>query len=145
MMRIFLLLLGCVVIASAPSAVPAADLDFLHREHFTSHFPAGENEINQLVFSRPNASLRTTDRWFAADKADHFLVSAMLASSGFLSLKVTRNDEDFSFVSSVGLTFGLGVLKEIYDWSHPDHQASWRDLTADLLGAVLGTWIARSL
>lgn len=85
------------------------------------------------------------DLWTAPDKFDHLVGSVMLSGSSFLALAVTRNDRRQSFVSSIGLVICLGVLKEVYDLYHPSGQASWKDLTADALGAGLGALIARSL
>lgn len=87
-----------------------------------------------------------TDRWASPDKFDHFLVSAMLSGGSVLSLRVTHNDQDRSFVSSVGSVIALGACKEIYDAYHPRrHRSSWRDLTADAIGAVFGALLARVL
>lgn len=88
---------------------------------------------------------RDSDSWLAQDKANHFLVSTMLAGGGFLSLKVTRNDEEVSFVSTIGITLGIGIMKEVYDYYHPGHRSSWKDLTADALGALLGALAVRNL
>jgi uncharacterized protein YfiM (DUF2279 family) len=85
------------------------------------------------------------DCWTSPDKFDHLLVSAVLSGGVFLSLNVTRNDEDFSLVSSVGGVVAFGAFKEIYDAYHPRQQSSWKDLAADALGALLGALITRSL
>ena len=35
------------------------------------------------------------------------------------------------------VTVGIGGAKEIYDWKHPEaHDADWRDLAADAVGAL---------
>jgi uncharacterized protein YfiM (DUF2279 family) len=89
---------------------------------------------------------RLPDRWLGVDKAEHFLISFWLAGSGLAILKATRNNEDQSSVSCFGVTLGLGFAKEIYDLYHPKtHQASFKDLTADLLGACSGILFARSI
>ena len=85
------------------------------------------------------------DSWTTPDKFDHLIGSAMLSGSSFLALAVTRNDRRQCFVSSIGWVICLGVLKEVYDLYHPGGHASWKDLTADALGAGLGAFIARSL
>ncbi len=86
-----------------------------------------------------------TDSWTSPDKFDHLLVSAVLSGGAFLSLTVTRNDADRSFVSSVGAVIALGMLKEVHDAFAPRHQSSWKDLTADAVGALVGALITRSL
>ncbi|MCX6641245.1 MAG: DUF2279 domain-containing protein [bacterium] len=89
---------------------------------------------------------RQPDSWIGADKAEHFLVSFWLAGGALATLKATRNNEDQSTVSCFGVTFGLGIAKEIYDLRHPKtHQASWKDLTADLLGTACGILLAKSI
>ncbi len=85
------------------------------------------------------------DRWFDQDKVNHLLVSAMLASGGYLGLKVNRNDHEASLAASVGVTICLGISKEIYDKYHPGQTSSWKDLTVDVIGAALGALIASAL
>ncbi len=78
-----------------------------------------------------------TDGWFAADKADHFFTSAMLSCSAYLALRATHNDEPTALVSSLLGTLTVGIGKEVWDVFHPG-TPSWKDLTADLLGTLLG-------
>ena len=118
-----------------------------------SFFTMGGNRISRLelrqdspqpiVFKSAFGSAR--DSWTTPDKFGHLLGSAMLSGSGFLALKVTRNDESHAFVLSVGMVTCLGILKEVYDAGHPNEQSSWKDLAADIIGAGLGAVIARSL
>jgi len=102
-----------------------------------------QNSPHLIAFGSAFGSAK--DGWITPDKFEHLLGSAMLSGSGFLALKVTRNDEHQSFVLSVGLVTCLGILKEVYDASDPKQQSSWKDLAADLVGAGLGAVIARSL
>jgi len=102
-----------------------------------------QNSPHLIAFGSAFGSAK--DGWITPDKFEHLLGSAMLSGSGFLALKVTRNDEHQSFVLSVGLVTCLGILKEVYDAGDPKQQSSWKDLAADLVGAGLGAVIARSL
>ena len=107
--------------------------------------PVGGFPLAQLdTLSHPRASFSVRDEWISADKFDHLLLSAMLASSAYLQLKVSHNGEDMAFVSCLGITLSLGVGKELYDVIHPGHP-SWKDLAADAVGALFGALIVRSL
>ncbi len=87
----------------------------------------------------------SSESWTTPDKFDHLLGSAILSGSEFLALKVTHNNIESSAVFSFGSVFCLGVLKELYDLSKPNRQASWKDLAMDLGGALLGVMVAYSL
>jgi putative lipoprotein len=88
-------------------------------------------------------SLRTSDRWLARDKLEHFGVSAFLS---VLSYRVYHDfynkDKESSLCFSCGLTFSLGLGKEIYDKKKPGGKFSYKDLVADILGLAAGLWIA---
>jgi putative lipoprotein len=86
----------------------------------------------------------THDRWFAQDKANHFLGSLMLSSTAYLGLVANNNDHDQSLVGAIGGTVLIGIGKEIWDIYHPG-TPSWRDLTADALGALIGGFAARAM
>ena len=72
--------------------------------------------------------------WLAADKELHFAGSLAIAAS----LRV----EGQSRRASVGIAFGAGVAKELYDAALKPKRmgrgASWKDLAADLAGALAG-------
>ncbi|RJP78676.1 MAG: hypothetical protein C4524_06280 [Candidatus Zixiibacteriota bacterium] len=85
------------------------------------------------------------DRWLARDKADHFLVCAMISSATFLTLKATHNGDDLAWGASLGAAAGIGVAKEIHDLFRPGHTPSFKDLAADLAGALLGAAVAGAL
>jgi uncharacterized protein YfiM (DUF2279 family) len=78
--------------------------------------------------------------WTAADKELHFAGSLAIASS----IRVTGRSEGESFTAAVS----VGVLKEIYDATiKPSAKkgASWKDLAADILGAVAGVLLLRAM
>lgn len=85
------------------------------------------------------------DLWTSKDKFYHLFVSAALSGGGYWALEASNNREDQSTVACFSITVCIGGLKEIYDYHHPRHHASWKDLTADIIGAALGVFIARSL
>ena len=79
------------------------------------------------------------DRWFAKDKADHFVTSAFLTGMGYYA---SRQELDYSLSASknvgIGFSLSLGIAKEIYDGTSQRGIASWKDLVADILGIGFG-------
>jgi len=79
--------------------------------------------------------------WLAADKELHFAGSLAIAAS----LRV----EGQSRARSLGATFGVGLLKEVYDVTLKPRRmgrgSSWKDLAADLAGAVAGVALVAAM
>jgi uncharacterized protein YfiM (DUF2279 family) len=79
--------------------------------------------------------------WLAADKELHFAGSLAIAAS----LRV----EGQSRGTSVAGTFSVGLLKEMYDTAVKPRRmgrgASWKDLAADLAGALAGVLVVSAL
>jgi len=79
--------------------------------------------------------------WLAADKELHFAGSLAIAAS----LRV----EGQSRRTSIAGTFGVGLLKEAYDAALKPRRmgrgASWKDLAADLAGALAGVALVSAL
>jgi uncharacterized protein YfiM (DUF2279 family) len=79
--------------------------------------------------------------WLAADKELHFAGSLAIAAS----LRVQGQSRR----TSVAGTFGVGLLKEAYDAAIKPRRmgrgASWKDLAADLAGALAGVAIVSAL
>jgi len=96
--------------------------------------PAAVQKKDSVVFVK-----RGNDRWFAKDKADHFLVSAFLTGCGYYA---ARQEEHRSHADgirmAVGFSLSLGVVKELYDGLSGRGQASWKDLIADVAGTGCG-------
>ena len=84
--------------------------------------------------SRLLLSSKDQGPWLAADKELHFAGSLAIAAS----LRV----EGRSRRTSLSVTLGVGVVKEIYDAALKPKRmgrgASWKDLAADLAGALAG-------
>ncbi|HZI89477.1 MAG TPA: hypothetical protein VFD83_03390 [Candidatus Polarisedimenticolia bacterium] len=79
--------------------------------------------------------------WLAADKELHFAGSLAIAAS--LRVKGQRQG------AALGFTVGAGVLKEIYDVALKPRRmgrgGSWKDLAADLAGALAGVALVRAM
>jgi len=82
------------------------------------------------------------DRWLAVDKGQH-LLGSMIVTIGTSRAyqRFVHTNRDRARMVGVSFTFTLGAGKEIWDYFHPGHDASWKDLTADGLGIVLGWFI----
>ena len=79
--------------------------------------------------------------WLAADKELHFAGSLAIAAS--LRVEGQRRK------TAVAAAFGVGILKEVYDVTLKPRRmkrgASWKDLAADLAGAIAGIAIVSAL
>ena len=79
--------------------------------------------------------------WLASDKELHF--------AGSLAIAASLRIEGQSRKTAVAATFGVGLLKEAYDVALKPRRmgrgASWKDLAADLAGALAGVAIVSAL
>jgi uncharacterized protein YfiM (DUF2279 family) len=79
--------------------------------------------------------------WLAADKELHFAGSFAIAAS--LRVEGQRRE------TAVAATFSVGLLKEAYDVALKPRRlkrgASWKDLVADLAGALAGVAVVSAL
>ena len=79
--------------------------------------------------------------WLASDKTLHFAGSFALAAS----LRIQGQEEG----AALGMTFGVGMAKEIYDAAFKPARcgrgASRKDLVVDLLGAAAGILFIRAV
>lgn len=112
---------------------------FLHQ---ISHGES-ESEISLLNENEESDTLKIYDKWLAWDKVEHFGVSTYLSA---ISYKIYHdfyhNHKESSLYFSGGLTFSLGLGKEVYDEKRPNGKFSYKDLIADILGIGVGLWIA---
>ena len=84
------------------------------------------------------------DPWLGKDKAIHFASSTSLAAGGYvLGLRATKSRADALLLAG-GFSFGLGIAKETWDlMGHGD--PSWKDLTWDAIGSLVGAGIALTI
>ena len=82
------------------------------------------------------------DRWFATDKAHHFLVSAFLTAAVNYTTREEMNlDRGASQNISIGITLSVGLGKEIFDGTlrkQSRRHFSCKDLVADCAGIITG-------
>ena len=94
--------------------------------------------------SRARAQQRAepdSDPWFGRDKALHFAASASLAAVAYGGASLKTDDRPTRVVAAVTVALGAGLLKEAWDLTgHGD--ASWRDLTWDVVGTATGVLFA---
>ena len=86
-----------------------------------------------------NPSSRSGDRFWAPDKAQHFmgsLISTVLVHQ--ILFRSAGLEKMTSRQMAVGFSFSLGVLKEVRDSRQPGNHFSWKDLLADAAGIAVG-------
>ena len=95
--------------------------------------------VAMLLASKVRA--QEADPWFGRDKALHFAASASLAAVAYGGASLVTDDRPTRIVAAVTVALAAGVIKEVWDLTgHGD--ASWRDLTWDVVGTTTGVLIA---
>jgi uncharacterized protein YfiM (DUF2279 family) len=84
------------------------------------------------------------DRWFAADKAKHFVVSAAIQSAAHTVWRANGRDYRAAAWQAAAVTMSLGVGKELWD-RHQGRPFSWKDLGADAAGTGTGAVLIRQM
>jgi putative lipoprotein len=85
-----------------------------------------------------------TDPWFGRDKALHFGVSASLALAAYGAASLKTEDRPTRVAAAITFALGAGLLKEAWDLTGQG-DASWRDLTWDVVGTTTGVLIAYAI
>ena len=97
-----------------------------------------------LLATEARAQQADTDPWFGRDKALHFAASASLAMVGYGGASLATDSRPTRIVVGASFALGMGLLKEAWDLSgHGD--ASWRDLTWDVVGTTTGVLLAYAI
>ena len=88
-----------------------------------------------------NGARPGSDPWFGRDKALHFAASASLATVAYAGASLVTDDRPTRIVAAATVALAAGVIKEVWDLTgHGD--ASWRDLTWDVVGTTTGVLFA---
>ncbi len=80
-----------------------------------------------------------TDRWFAVDKGYH-LIGSIMSTIGISNSCMQFADikKEKSIQIGAGLTFALGLGKEFWDGHQKNNIFSWKDVSVDMLGILVG-------
>jgi uncharacterized protein YfiM (DUF2279 family) len=75
------------------------------------------------------------DRWFAADKAKHFVTSMFVQTAAFSAFRTTGMSRQSSLIGATVVSAGVGIGKELYDRNYGG-DPSFKDLAADGAGIL---------
>jgi putative lipoprotein len=84
------------------------------------------------------------DPWWGADKALHFSVSAGLAAAGYAGASLATDRRPVRLGAGAALALSAGIAKELLDGARGG-DASWRDLTWDVVGTATGLLCALAI
>ncbi|HLV22249.1 MAG TPA: hypothetical protein VKZ49_15255 [Polyangiaceae bacterium] len=105
--------------------------------------PSGAGAVLGLavLLGDPSLARAEQDPWWGRDKALHLGASTAAAMVGYGGGALLFDERWPRAVSGAGFALTLGVGKELYDLGGGGN-ASWKDLTWDLIGAALGVGIS---
>ncbi|MEI6739190.1 MAG: hypothetical protein WCK74_02670 [Gemmatimonadaceae bacterium] len=86
---------------------------------------------------------RSPDRWFAPDKAAHFMASATIHVAGYAALRTGHVPKAHATRTAAAAALLVGVGKELWDATGAG-DPSWRDLAWDGLGVLAGVLLTRA-
>ncbi len=106
-----------------------------------SFLPAALLLLSSVIITNGQAieSAGSSDSWLGRDKLAHFTVS--LAAVGFANHWLEAENEELPVRArnlAMGFSLSLGLGKEIHDVTQPGNRFSFKDIAADVLGAVTG-------
>jgi len=81
----------------------------------------------------------TDDKWFAADKYKHFLVTTAISAAIASAAKHNGNENCDAALIGFSVTLTIGAGKEIYDKRVRDTFYSYRDMVWDAAGSATGS------
>ena len=93
-----------------------------------------------IVVTFPRTA-RAQDAWSGADKAMHFSASFVLAGGGYAVGAGAFGDRSKAVALGAGVSLATGLIKESLDLAGMG-QASWRDVTWNVVGVAAGIGIA---
>jgi putative lipoprotein len=94
-----------------------------------------------VLWLRPGISRADPDPWLGRDKALHFSFSAAIAVGGYGATALLGDDTRWRVWGGAGAAILAGVGKEVVD-IHGPGDASFKDLTWDLIGTATGVGVA---
>jgi uncharacterized protein YfiM (DUF2279 family) len=85
------------------------------------------------------------DEWLGADKVFHFVGSFLMVGIGtWAHSRCHRHGIEQDIRFGTGLTFSLGMVKELLDERQDTNRFSWKDMVANVLGIFLAALIITS-
>lgn len=81
------------------------------------------------------------DRWFAKDKAGHFLSFGLMGAAAAAAAQHNDRSDVQTFFIGITASTGLGAVKEYVDEKPLHKYFSGKDLVFDFLGGVVGSLI----
>jgi putative lipoprotein len=85
-----------------------------------------------------------SDPWFGHDKLLHFEASASIAVVTYAAASFKTDHRPTRVAAAFCIALGAGIAKETWDLTgHGD--ASWRDLTWDVVGTTTGVLLAYAI
>ncbi len=138
LLRKFNLLIILVLIISI-KIFPEADELKLHHTINSEILNFNYNDFEQgarlpIFKFKTNA---VNDRWFSEDKYKHFILSAGMTIWTYQFLRFQKNKgQTRSRDLSIGITFGVGIFKELIDSTKKDNHFSYKDLTWNAAGIL---------
>ena len=97
-----------------------------------------------FAVSEARAQQQDADPWFGRDKALHFAASASIAVVVYAGASFQTESRPKRAVVAASFALGAGLAKEAWDLDgHGD--ASWRDLTWDVIGTTTGVLLAYAI
>lgn len=100
--------------------------------------------VSLVACSASTARAQDTDPWFGRDKAFHFAATTCIAAGGYGASAAFTDDRAKRLLVGGSLAMAAGIGKEVWDLDgHGD--ASWRDLTWDVIGTVTGLAVATAI
>jgi putative lipoprotein len=97
--------------------------------------------VTLTVLVAPPAVAAESDPWLGRDKALHFAASFTLAGAGHAGAALVSERMPVRVATGASLALGAGIAKEVYDRTSGG-DASWRDLTWDVMGTATGMVVA---
>ena len=104
----------------------------------------GENKKNKQIEQHQDGKVQNPDKWFAQDKAKHFLAGTF--STIFIhevSNDVYNMKKSEAAAYAVSISAIISVSKEIFDARSPENHFCKKDLVWDGLGILAGLMIVQ--
>lgn len=85
------------------------------------------------------------DKWLGGDKVFHFVGSFLMVGMGsWAHSRCHRHSLEQDIRFGMGLTFSLGMVKELLDERQATNRFSWKDMVANVLGIFLAALLLTS-